>query len=283
MEILMFVAFHKHTVKLLPNTIDGLRWGLSNFDGVEFDIRLTSDSKLVIHHNAVTDDGDIIRNTTQMELKERGLPTIEEFFRDEKIRSLIKEGRELFIELKPDCDGKNLVVEELGSRFRTEFDSVFTDLPMDGINFLSFQTTLLDSFADTYKCFPILPAVNECKTYNSDFMMLLSYLPKVIGKSLKKHIVESKKKGYAGVFFARQYLFGPTKIFHPKYSELVELSKDLNMAIGTNLGNFVLEADYTDLYRFSDQGEVYPRHCKSGEGKIIAHRGTGTKGVNVRV
>ncbi|MHA2403810.1 MAG: glycerophosphodiester phosphodiesterase family protein, partial [Candidatus Kariarchaeaceae archaeon] len=40
-------------MKLEPNSIDGLLWGLENFDGVEFDVRLSQDNKLVINHDPI--------------------------------------------------------------------------------------------------------------------------------------------------------------------------------------------------------------------------------------
>ncbi len=270
-------------MKLLPNTVEGLRWGLENFDGVEFDIRLTADDKLVIHHDPVTSAGNVIRERTQEELSDGGLPKLEEFFQDRKIQQSIRDGKTLFIELKPDCIGGKLTVEGLGVRFRKAFDTVFnsTGLPSEEIRFLSFQKRLLDSFSDSYKTYPILPEVDECKTYSSDLKMLLAYLPKVVGKSLKKHLKEAGERGYAGVFFARQYLFGPTKVFHPSYKKLVKLSREMGLDVGTNLGDYTLEPSYPALFRFSDQTSVYPRHAGKGEGKIIAHRGTGTKGVEI--
>ena len=51
---------------------------------------------------------------------------------------------------------------------------------------------MLKPFMDEYKCYPILPDVNEC---NTSFVTLA--VPQFLVKSIKNEIVNGKKIGYA--------------------------------------------------------------------------------------
>jgi hypothetical protein len=88
-------------------------------------------------------------------------------------------------------------------------------------------------------------------------------------------------ENYNGLLFAKQYLLGIFSLRHPKYEKIVELMDETGIELGTNLGNIDLETDYNRLHRFSDETEKYPRHAIKGEGLIIAHRGTGIKGLDI--
>ncbi|MDH5401149.1 MAG: glycerophosphodiester phosphodiesterase family protein [Candidatus Heimdallarchaeota archaeon] len=266
-------------MRLLPNTVEGLLWGLENFDGVEFDIRLTMDSKLVIHHDPILTDGTVIANNSLVEIKERRIPSLNDFLSNVKVKELLEIGRTLWIELKPNCQGKKPVFQQIADAFRKALEE---DLQKNNINFnsirlISFNKDILDSFVDKFACYPILPFVNEC---NPSFVTLKA-LPRVLAKSLTWHINEAVNRKFQGVTYARQYMMGLFAIRHPKYKKVVELSKTTGIELGTNLGTPDLEAEYSYLHRFTDKTHVYPRHAKSGEGKIIAHRGTGTKGIEL--
>ncbi|MFV2014930.1 MAG: glycerophosphodiester phosphodiesterase, partial [Candidatus Heimdallarchaeota archaeon] len=151
--------------KLQPNTLEGLRWGLKNFDAIETDIRLSKDGDLVIHHDPVTADGKIIAEMTLAELKSDGLFLFNEFLNDPEIRSKVKSGKSLWIELKPNCSGKKSIrkqiAEKLYSQLLRELDE--TKFGTDNINILSFARDLLDPLAreDLFPCYPILPNINE--------------------------------------------------------------------------------------------------------------------------
>ena len=37
----------------VENSIEGLRYAIENLDGIEFDLRLTKDNELIIHHDRI--------------------------------------------------------------------------------------------------------------------------------------------------------------------------------------------------------------------------------------
>ncbi|MHA2278878.1 MAG: hypothetical protein ACXAC2_24120, partial [Candidatus Kariarchaeaceae archaeon] len=154
-----------------------------------------------------------------------------------------------------------------------------TQFPKENIRILSFSKDLLDPIVreGLFPCYPILPSINEC---NPKFITLQG-LPRVLFKSLKSHIIDSVNNKYKGVLFARQYIFGPISLRHPSYMTLVKLMDEYNIELGSNLGAVELESEYVRFHRFSDKTDIYPRTAKKGEGQIIAHRGTGTKGITI--
>ncbi|OLS18613.1 MAG: hypothetical protein HeimC2_44250 [Candidatus Heimdallarchaeota archaeon LC_2] len=265
--------------KLLPNTLEGLKWGLTHFDGVEFDIRLSGQRSLVIHHDPITVDDKLISSMKNSDLKANNLFLLEELLMDKDIISSLKNGKYLWIELKPNCEGKKnksrLIADKLYSQLINELDN--TKFPKKNIRILSFSKDLLDPVAqdNELKAYPILPYINEC---NMKFV-LFKALPRVIYRSLKSHLEECVRKNYKGVLFARQYILGPLALRHPSYEKLTELMSQMDLELGSNLGKVELESEFPLFHRFSDKTDKYPRLAKKGEGQIIAHRGTGTKGV----
>jgi glycerophosphoryl diester phosphodiesterase len=269
------------SMKLLPNTLDGLKWGLNNFDGVEFDIRLSKENDLVIHHDPITSERKIIAKMSINELKNNNLFLFQDFLNDEDILSAVSSGRTLWIELKPNCKGKKIesksIAEKMYRQIINELEA--TKFPKNNIRILSFSKDLLDPIAQdgTFPCYPILPSINEC---NPKFITLQG-LPRVIFKSLKSHIIEATQKNYRGVLFARQYIFGPIALRHPSYQNLVKMMDEYDIELGSNLGSVELEPEFERFHRFSDKTHIFPRFSKKGHGQIIAHRGTGTKGINI--
>ncbi len=265
-------------MRLSPNTYTGLVWGLTNFDAIETDLRLTKDDGLAIFHDSALPSGERIADLTIDEVEERGIPSLRKFFALSEVVELSK-NRAMFLELKPDCDGKILITKGMGERFLQAFNAELKASEVDpqAIRFLSFSTQLLDPFVDQYPCYPIFPNVSECVTA----LVVLRAMPQVIFKSLGRTLDTAVKRRWAGVFFARQYIFGITSWFHPSYEKLVRKAEQLGLLLGTNLGTPDLEEEYSALARFTDKLQNYPRRAKDGEGFIVAHRGTGTKGVEV--
>ena len=92
-------------MKILPNTYEGLIWGMKNFDGIETDLRLTLDDGVVIFHDCYLQTGEKIEELTEMELKDKGIPTLGKFLDLEEVVKLSKD-KIMFLELKPNCRGK---------------------------------------------------------------------------------------------------------------------------------------------------------------------------------
>ena len=124
--------------KLLPNTLEGLKWGLTHFDGVEFDIRLSGQGSLVIHHDPITVDDKLISSMKNSDLKANNLFLLEELLMDKDIISSLKNGKYLWIELKPNCEGKNnksrSIADKLYSQLINELDN--TKFPKKNIRIL---------------------------------------------------------------------------------------------------------------------------------------------------
>ncbi|MCY3411034.1 MAG: hypothetical protein INQ03_05280 [Candidatus Heimdallarchaeota archaeon] len=266
---------------LLPNTIPGLIFGMSNFDAIELDIRLTKDEGLALYHDPILQDGRNIRNLTLEEYKQTGFPTFEDFLINPEVQKLAKQGRKVFVELKPDCSEGRSIHHEIAPILHSRFHELVDDSGIDknALMMLSFQKVLLEPFAkeNEYPVYPILPYISEC---NNQFT-LLKALPRILRKSLKSHIYDAVEKNYTGVTFARQFFMGFTKYRHPNYDKLCDLMDETGVQLGTNLGDKSLESSYPKFIRVTDQTSEYPRHAKPGEGLIVAHRGTGTKGVTV--
>ena len=225
------------TVKLLPNTYEGLIWGLTNFDGIETDIRLTKDNGLVIHHDPHLESGELISELSLEELEQRGIPTLARFLSFKQVVELSQTKR-MYIELKPNCTGTKRIVTDIKQTFFEAFEKVVSksEVNQEAINLISFCKDLLDPFASKYKCYPLLPDVNEC----SQSFVVLKAMPQILGRSLTTEIKRAKQRGFAGVFYARQYVMGLTSILHPSYEKSVKMAEDLGMLLGSNLGTLLI-------------------------------------------
>ena len=103
-------------MKLLQNTIAGLLFGLNNFDGIETDIRLTKDKGLVLHHDPMLKDGTFLIELTVDELRDRGVPSLGDFFSHADLAGLLEKGKVMWIETKPNCKGRFPIKEEIAQR-----------------------------------------------------------------------------------------------------------------------------------------------------------------------
>ncbi len=268
---------------LLPNTIEGLKWGLKNFDGVETDLRLTKDEKLVIHHDPVLKSGETVAELTLSELVEKGVPSFDGFLMDTEIQSFAKQGKRFLLELKPNCRGKEAVSTEIAEimaeSLRTSLE--ISNFPTDSITFISFQENLLKPLVQEYKCAPLLPKLNECSVKEISGFTYLKLLGIFFSKRLPKYLKHAKKEGFTGVYTAREYFVGMMARYHGSYRKTLQLAQELGIELGTNLGTAQREPDFPELLRVSDDLQTFPRYAGVNEAPIIAHRGTGTKGVKI--
>jgi hypothetical protein len=268
-------------LKLEPNSIDGLLWGLENFDGVEFDVRLSQDNKLVIHHDPILTTGEIIADLSSDIIQKQGVPLLSDFFQNEKLRALVKSIKTLWIELKPNCvNGRKIdqaIALDIFQEINKEIE--FHNIPRGSIRILSFSKHLLEPFANAgdIPAYPIIPSINEC---NYRFLVVKA-VANVLFRSLEWHMNDAIKRNFAGILFARQYLMGPISLRHPSYAKMIKLITESGIELGTNLGTKTLESTYPILHRFTDDMSHFPRFANENEGQIIAHRGTGTKGITI--
>jgi DNA polymerase elongation subunit (family B) len=179
-------------MKILPNTYEGLIWGMKNFDGIETDLRLTLDDGIVIFHDCYLQTGEKIEELTEKELADKGIPTLSKFLNLEEVVKLSKD-KIMFLELKPNCRGKKRITREISEKFYEKVNQIIleSNISKNNIKILSFSKQMLRPFMDEYKCYPILPDVNEC---NNSFVTLKA-VPQFLGKSIKNEIVNGKKIG----------------------------------------------------------------------------------------
>ena len=87
-------------VRPRENTVDALVYGMQHSDGVELDLRLTEDKRLVLHHDSKTEFGDYPECLTLDELPEYVEPIDDLFENKDFIRRWTEEGAFTCIELK---------------------------------------------------------------------------------------------------------------------------------------------------------------------------------------
>lgn len=87
-------------VRPRENTVDALVYGMQHSDGVELDLRLTEDKRLVLHHDSKTEFGDYPECLTLDELPEYVEPIDELLENKDFIRRWTEEGAFTCIELK---------------------------------------------------------------------------------------------------------------------------------------------------------------------------------------
>jgi len=91
------------------NTLQSLRHGITHTDGIELDVRLTSDNELIIHHDSmvsITKDklngrSKWVESWTLDELKEQGFCSLDDLLNDSEIRKhWIEQGKMVCLEFK---------------------------------------------------------------------------------------------------------------------------------------------------------------------------------------
>ncbi|MHA2402112.1 MAG: hypothetical protein ACXADH_03895, partial [Candidatus Kariarchaeaceae archaeon] len=237
--------------------------------------------KLVINHDPILTTGEVIADLASDIIQKQGVPLLSDFFQNEKIRTLLNSNKTLWIELKPNCVKKRKIDQTIAIDIFQELNKEieFHNILHDSIRILSFSKDLLEPFASAgdIPVYPIIPPINECN-YRFLVVKAISY---VLFRSLKREISDAIQRNYAGILFARQYLMGPISILHPSYDNMNNLIKETGIELGTNLGTKTLESTYPMLHRFTDDMSHFPRFANENEGQIIAHRGTGTKGITI--
>ncbi len=269
---------------LLPNEIDALKWGLYNFDGIEFDVRIAVDGVPVIHHDPVTTNGKIIEKTPSAQLAKKGIPLLHEVLSDEFILQCLRgeiPEKTFWIEIKTPCKKKD-------NRFAADpetFAEIITNQlsamrpKLDTVRIIGFNKSYLHVFSTTtpFKAYPILPTINECV---SEKMMVIRALPGFLRHSLLWHAKEAKKLGFKGLLFSQLYVKGVLSLRHVKYKNLLKLQSN-QFELGVDTKTLQDEQTFRMIHRFTDLTTPHPRHAMNGEGKIIAHRGVGIKGTTL--
>ncbi len=268
---------------LLPNEIDALRWGLYNFDGIEFDVRIAADGIPVIHHDPTTASGKIIEKTPSVQLAKEGIPSLHEMLNDEFILKCVRgeiPNKTLWLEIKTPCKREyNKLAADPETFAEIIIQQISATRPdIDVIRIIGFNKSYLQAFSATpFKTYPILPTINECV---SERMMILKALPGFLHHSLLWHAKKAKELGFNGLLFSQLYVKGILSLRHVKYKNLIKLqSKQFELGIDTK--TLQDEQEFRQIHRFTDLTTPHPRHAVNGEGRIIAHRGSGIKGTTL--
>ena len=95
------MAEHIDWVRPRENTVEALVYGMEESDGIELDLRLTQDQRLVLHHDAKTEFGEYPECLTLDELPEYVEPIEKLLENKDFIRRWTEEGAFTCIELKP--------------------------------------------------------------------------------------------------------------------------------------------------------------------------------------
>ena len=269
---------------LFPNEIDSLKWGLYNFDGIEFDVRIASDGIPVIHHDPTTASGEIIEKTPSTQLANKRVPLLHEMLNEEFILKCIRgeiPNKTLWLEIKTPCRKKyNKFAADPETFAEIITDQISATRPdLNTIRIIGFNKSYLQAFskATPFKTYPILPTINECV---SERMMILRALPGFFHHSLLWHAKKAKELGFRGLLFSQLYVKGILSLRHVRYEKLLRLQSN-QFELGTDTKTLQEEQEFRQIHRFTDLTTPHPRHATNGEGRIIAHRGSGIKGTTL--
>ena len=242
---------------------------LEVYDGCEFDVRLTRDRVLVIHHDAET-HGQRLINTDYKELE--GISSFDELIHHPQVTRLVNEdGKTLWIEAKEDSSFRARKDSSLRRNIARRLTEELTDsgLDLDNITIISFCDEILTHVKGIRRCL-IVPYL-----FSATDSRFLYYNPKTIFQmfvSLQRHIKKAIKMGFDGLLFSKLYLRGFFSSFQPSLEKIISWKKD-DFILGTEAQTFEEEMAFKDFFVFTD----YRGERKKGRGKntgsLICHRG----------
>ena len=205
----MEIIAHRGNVdkRYVENSLEAILYSLSldYIDGVELDVRLTKDKKVVVFHNSFFDPIDgrfmFLRNHTYRYLKKFtiGKDPSTHLVTLKKVLKKIKSSKKIFIELKE--EGKHYQI------LARQVYKVIRKFPYLNLYICSFRYELISYFKEHYSMFPtgllIGYFMNTKRMYNHfDFSLVEYHLINKINHSAytifwtvnSKKIVESLKK-----------------------------------------------------------------------------------------
>ncbi|MHA2503384.1 MAG: glycerophosphodiester phosphodiesterase [Candidatus Kariarchaeaceae archaeon] len=269
-----------------PNSIAAIRWGLQNYDGAEFDVRITKDNVPIIHHDTYI-HGTLkkIQDLTCEEcINDHKLETLEALVTDpEVIRLCNEEKRFLWLELKPDCEFWQPVDGIVhATRMYGQIDYILEKggVDLSQINIFSFNQQLCQPFVDDgkYRVYAIVPFIDECDTRSGLIRKILS-LPRFFApkKNLIWHGKRLKDKGFDGMLFPNQYVTGIRSLWHPSLKRVDKKLRDENFDLVTQTQTLEDEQKYDGVIRFTDHcvPADNPRQTGTFKNHIVIHRGCG--------
>jgi len=248
------------------NTIDAVAAALKSYDGCEFDVRLTRDGELVLHHNSVY-KGRPIWNQDRHDM--RGVDGFGDLLKDGRMnKGVNEEDKTLWIELKE------------GSRrgFRRDDDYIKdtaeavrfalkeSALEKNNIRLISFQPLLLRPIRG-FKRLPIVPFTYGAYDSGIRHRTPRTYLSGLT--PLRTHIENARERGFAGLLFSKMYLKGPLSVIQPSINDIIALAGP-KFILGTEAATREEEMAFRKLVVITDH-----RGKRTGKGpmQLICHRG----------
>jgi len=252
--------------RLKENTVAAVAAALKDYDGCEFDVRLTKDGVPVLHHNSE------YKGRRIWELDRKALPAVEglsDLLGDERVKKAVNDdGKTLWIEVK---EGSNKGLFRDDAYLQETAEAVRTALRESGlepnnIRLISFQPRLLRCIKG-FKRLPIVPF-----TYGAFDPGILHRTPRTYVEMLTPisvHIENAKERGFGGLLFSNRYLRGPFSAFQPKMEEIIALARK-KFILGTEARTREEELAFRDLVVITDH-----RGKRTGKGPkdLICHRG----------
>ncbi len=242
---------------------------LKEYDGCEFDVRLTRDRVLVIHHDAEI-YGQRMINTDYQDLE--GISMFDDLINHPQVTQLVNEdGKTLWIEAKEDSSFKARKDPSLRRNIAQRLTEELTDsgLNLDNITIISFCDEILTHVKGIRRCHivPYLFSATDCR--------FPYYNPKTIFQmfvSLQWHMKKAIKMGFDGLLFSKLFLRGFFSFFQPSLEKIVSW-KTGDFVLGTEAQTYEEEMAFKDFFVFTDyRGGRKERRGKNA-GPLICHRG----------
>lgn len=248
------------------NTVAAVVAAFKDYDGCEFDVRLTKDGELVLHHNSRY-KGRPVWELDRHAL--RGVDAFEDLLSDERIVGGVNEdGKTLWIELKEGSrrgfgrdDG---YIKETAEAVKGALKD--SGLEKNNIRLISFQPLLLKPIRG-FKRLPIVPFTYGAYDSGIKHRTLRTYVH--ILTPLRGHIERAKEQGFAGILFSNRFFKAPFSINQPSVKRLRDIAGP-EFILGTEAKSREEEVALKEFVVITDF-----RGARKGKGPktLVCHRG----------
>ena len=222
------------------NTIEALRHGITHNDGIEFDLRLTTDGRLMLHHDNCLPD-DVVESSglnhwtednSSEELAEIGVASFAELLSDAVVIEAWREHAKVAcVELKmphPRTKNGGAVTakkrEDFAVRMAILADEMLheVELPKGSAVLWSFKRNFKKSCNKAEVRIPVAQLKPHIPEYGSTTVKRIVALPSFMWLSLPLHMRMQKRAGAPMLPCALEYLSGWTR--HITFGQTVGLS-----------------------------------------------------------
>ena len=216
-------------VKPVENSIDGLRHGMTQFDGVEFDMRLTMDGELVLFHDNHLSKEQVEKiggskwteDHTSEELAELGISTFEQLLADDVFAHSWREhGKVACVELKMPHPNSKIAgsvkpkKREKHARSMAKLaDAMLNEVGLQQSNavLISFKRRFRHVCARANVRWPVAQLQPAIPEIGGKRMKRILTLPSFMWLSLAFHLKHQKLVGAPILPCALEYVYGATR------------------------------------------------------------------------